>query len=91
MKLLDLRAHAIYLNLLRSDAERERLRGRLALLLPHAHQLSDEPVRDVLVDRSVPVPMLATSGRLDFHHPQFIMNHFIDEGLLAVLSAAITA
>jgi hypothetical protein len=91
MKSLDTRAHAIYWHLLRSDSERERLRGRLALLLPHASQLSDESVRDVLVDRSVPIPMLATSGRLDFYHPQFMINHFIDEGLLAVLSAAITA
>jgi hypothetical protein len=91
MKSLDPRTHAIYLHLLRSDAERERLRGRLAALLPRASQLSDESVRDVLDDRSVPIPMLATSGRLDFYHPQFMINHFIDEGLLAILSAAVTA
>jgi hypothetical protein len=65
--------------------------GSAGALLPRASQLSDESVRDVLDDRSVPIPMLANSGRLDFYHPQFMINHFIDEGLLAVLSAAVTA
>jgi hypothetical protein len=91
MKSFDPQTHAFYLHLERSDAEREWLHARLATLLLRARQLSDESVRDVLAGRPVPIPTLATSGRLDFHHPEFMMNHFIDEGLLAILSAAVTA
>jgi hypothetical protein len=66
MKSFDPRAHAI-LHLVWADGERERLRGRLAALLPRASQLSDESARNVLLDRPVPIPMLAASGRLDFY------------------------
>jgi hypothetical protein len=85
MKSLDPHEHAIYFHLSRSEAERVQLRGRLAALLPGASQLSDESVRDVLADRSMPIPMPASSGQLD------MMYHFIDESLLAILSAAVTA
>jgi hypothetical protein len=91
MKSLDPQEYAIYLHLLRSDAEREQLRRCLAALLPGASKLSDESVRDALADRSTPIPMLAASGRLDFCRPEFMMNYFIDASLLAILSAAVTA
>ena len=85
MKSLDPHEHAIYFHLLRSEAERLQLRRRLAALLPGASQLSDESVRGILADHSVPIPMPTSSGQLD------MMYHFIDESLLAILSAAVTA
>jgi hypothetical protein len=91
MKSLDPREHAVYFHLMRSNAEREQLRGRLAAFLPGASRLSDESVRDALADRLTPIPMLAASGRLDFYHPEFMMNYFVDGGLLAILSAAVPA
>jgi hypothetical protein len=85
VKSLDPQEHAIYFHLSRRNAGRAQLRAHLAALLPGASQLSDESVRDVLADRSMPVTMPANSGRLD------MMHHFIDESLLAILSAAVTA
>lgn len=88
LRSFDPRVHGIHLHPLRSDAERQRLRVRLADLLPRASQLSGESVRRVL--DSAPIPTLAASGRLGLCHPEFMMNHFIDNGLLAILADTAT-
>jgi len=90
MKSLDARTQGIYLHLSRSGVERERLNARLGTLLPRASQLSDESEREVLTNRSVSIPMLTSPGRLDFYSPEFMMNHFVDEGLISILRSALT-
>ena len=79
MKSLNPREHAVYLHLMRSNAEREQLRWRRAAFLPGASRLSDESVRDALADRLTDIPMLAAS------------DYFVDGSLLAILSAAVPA
>lgn len=79
--------HAIYLHLSRSEAERERLHRRLAGLLPRAAALSDEAVKQALSKR----PAAAATGELELCRREFFATHFVDEALLDILGAAVTA
>lgn len=88
LKSFDARAHTYYLHLLRSEAQRDSLYRRLAALLPRAAELSDESLRTaVLSNRKA----AAASGQVEIYHRELMINHFIDEDLLDILGAAVTA